>query len=136
MFRFIFVASLLLLCASSAFTQEILEDKKTGKLYHKTKNAAGEWVITEYPTKRVPVGPRPGADLTNADIEQTKQLPSGAGAQAAKDNPIGYSPTGKPIYRGPRGGEYHRSESGNKVYHPRGSASSGRSSSGGGGRRR
>lgn len=34
-------------------------------------------------------------------------------------NSVGYTPTGKPIYEGPRGGLYHWSESGKKVYHPR-----------------
>jgi len=133
----VFIFSLLLY-VWPAFTQEILEDKNTGKLYHKTKNAAGEWVISEYLTNEKPSRAQPGTKLTDPDSQSTKSLPPGGGSQSVKEGaPIGYSPTGKPIYQGPKGGEYHWSNSGNKVYHPRGSSSSGRSSgSSGGGRGR
>jgi len=135
MLKSILLIFFLLLYASPAFTQELLEDKKTGKLYHKTKNAAGEWMITEYPTRREPVGAaQPGAQMKGGATPQSKGASLIGSTPSTSDSPIGYSPTGKPIYRGPRGGEYHRSESEGKVYHPRGSSSSGRSSSGGGGR--
>jgi len=34
-----------------------------------------------------------------------------------KDKVVGITPTGKTIYQGPRGGLYHYSKSGKKVYH-------------------
>lgn len=134
MFKSLLVAWFLFIVILVAFSQEVLEDKNTGKLYYKTKNEAGEWVIKELPPRKEPAGALPGPTFRDADTQREQQPPSVGAPQSAKDAPIGYSPTGKPIYRGPRGGEYHYSGSGNKVYHPRGSSSSGRSSSGSGGR--
>ena len=40
-------------------------------------------------------------------------------ARSSKETEIGTTPTGKTLYQGPRGGVYHYSKSGKKVYHKR-----------------
>jgi endonuclease YncB( thermonuclease family) len=55
-------------------------------------------------------------DPSTTDLESTQSY---AGAMPQARNGAGSSPTGKTLYFGPKGGVYHYSASGNKVYQPR-----------------
>jgi hypothetical protein len=54
----------------------------------------------------------------NQDAQPTQKVPSPQNP-ALGGKPVGTTPTGKTIYEGPRGGRYHYSSSGKKVYERR-----------------
>lgn len=66
----------------------------------------GKVAVSQTPTGK----PREGI----APRQTRSSAPSYTGSG---DAPLGYSATAKPIYEGPRGGRYHISESGRKVYY-------------------
>jgi micrococcal nuclease len=59
------------------------------------------------------------ADGNSTDVPRSASRNAIPNSKAKDGTPLGYTPTGKPIYEGPRGGHYHWSENGTKVYHPR-----------------
>ncbi|MBI4524645.1 MAG: thermonuclease family protein [Deltaproteobacteria bacterium] len=60
-----------------------------------------------------------GKSTDVSGVSREAAIPTG---KSREQTPVSYTPTGKPIYEGPRGGLYHWSENGSKSYHPRSSS--------------
>lgn len=59
---------------------------------------------------------KPGADLKKLETTPAKPTVTPPAKSTGKETAIGTTPTGKTLYQGPRGGVYHYSKSGKKVY--------------------
>ncbi len=60
-----------------------------------------------------------GSKKNNSSVSSKSTDQSPATKQSKKETTIGTTATGKSLYQGPRGGVYHYSKSGKKVYHKR-----------------
>lgn len=60
-----------------------------------------------------------GSSGKSTNLPRSSNGPVKSSREFNDGTPVDYTANGKPVYRGPRGGLYHWSESGNKVYHAR-----------------
>jgi hypothetical protein len=67
---------------------------------------------------RVPTGPRVAARTRYRSAARQDLYAAQEAMLNQSMSNIGYTPTGIPMHMGPRGGIYHISSGGNKVYHP------------------
>ncbi|HKZ40824.1 MAG TPA: hypothetical protein VJ044_07660 [Candidatus Hodarchaeales archaeon] len=133
--RLFLLATGILVAASYSFAQN--EDQtvyvtKTGKKYHvascsylksSTAISLADAVKRYSPCSKC----NPPTATTIKAPSSIQSIPKDTIVQIKADEPkkksgetaIGTTPTGKTLYQGPRGGQYHYSKSGKKVYHKR-----------------